>query len=443
MLRCKGDAGLGTVTYAPVPPEPASALDGDEAQGTSLVRPRRPAGRCGPPPTLGHFVPIEHEHALDHFHRALRRLAAGDDEDGKVRILAYGASHTQSDLYTGYLRAYLQRRFGNGGQGFVLLGRVNRWYRTLDTGVWHRGLSVRHARFGGVEDEPLGLFGAAAVGRRGDAFAEIITGKSSENTQFEVHYFNQPKGGSFTLSVDGRRVRRVWTAADVLGSAHCSFEATPGRHAIRVRLNGDGPVRLFGITAETIHPGVVVDTLGINGARMDDALRWSEDVWIEAVRRRRPDLVTFAYGTNEAMSGLGSVDRYEQAVRAVLSRLRKAAPEASCLLISPFDVSKHEKGRRKAPADLSETIDAQRRVAGEMGCGFWDGRAFMGGEGSMASWINAKPPLAGSDGIHLTRLGYVYAGIGLGDALMRVYDLPHGSMASLTPRTTRARGRRR
>jgi lysophospholipase L1-like esterase len=156
-------------------------------------------------------------------------------------------------------------------------------------------------------------------------------------------------------------------------------------------------------------------------------------VWVEAVRHRKPDLVTFAYGTNEAMSGLGTVARYERDVRAVLKRLHKAAPQVSCVLISPFDVLKRKKGRRNTPVELSETIDAQRRVGGELGCGFWDGRAFMGGEGSMRDWIKAKPPLASGDGIHLTRLGYVYAGVGLGDALMRAYDLQRGAMASLAP----------
>src|SRR5690606_13988757 len=63
---------------------------------------------------LGSFVAIENEGALETFHEQLERLATGRDQDGKVRILAYGASHTQGDLFTSYLRYYLQSRFGNG-----------------------------------------------------------------------------------------------------------------------------------------------------------------------------------------------------------------------------------------------------------------------------------------------------------------------------------------
>jgi hypothetical protein len=54
----------------------------------------RPAWRNGN--SLGSFIGIENEAALEHFHESLERLATGRDD--KVRILAYGASHTQGDL---------------------------------------------------------------------------------------------------------------------------------------------------------------------------------------------------------------------------------------------------------------------------------------------------------------------------------------------------------
>jgi hypothetical protein len=370
------------------------------------------------PPVLGTFVPIEQELALAQFHRALGRLLAGDDDDGKVRILAYGASHTQADAYPGYLRAYLQSRFGNGGRGFVPLGRVNTWHRTLDTRVRHRLLTVHHARSGAdVAREPLGLFGAALVGRHGDAFGEITTAEESQNTRFEVHYWTQPGGGDFGLYVDGRRLARIPTKGDGQAPGYYLFEATPGRHQIRVQLRGNGPVRLFGIVAETANPGLVVDTLGIGGSRMGGHLHWDEDGWIEAVRRRKPDLVTFAYGTNEAADKHLPIPAYEMQLRAVLSRLRKALPEVSCVLIAPFDLP------LSAHSRLVSILDAQRRISKEFGCGFWDAHRFMGGKGSIRRWASAKPPLASSDHIHLTRRGYAYAGLAIGDALMRVYDL--------------------
>jgi lysophospholipase L1-like esterase len=373
------------------------------------------------PSALGHFVPIENEAALDHFHKALARLAAGNDDDGKVRIMAYGASHTQADTYTGYLRAYLQSRFGDGGQGFVLLGRVNQWYRTSDTRALHRGLTIHHARYRlDGHDEPLGLFGAALVGRYAGSFGEIITSKTSPNTQFELHYFKQPDGGDFSVHVDGKTTARIQTKSERAGLGWHSVEASPGQHRIRAQLHGSGPVRLFGISAETAGAGVVVDTLGIGGSRMTSNLRWQQDCWTEALRHRSPDLVTFAYGTNEAMAPEESLASYERQLRAVLARLRKASPHVSCVLIAPFELPARAHGRL-FQTRLVKIVHAQRRVSKELGCGFWDGYAFMGGEGSMRRWMLAD--LASTDQIHLTRRGYVYVGIALGDALMRAYDL--------------------
>ena len=48
------------------------------------------------------------------------------------------------------------------------------------------------------------------------------------------------------------------------------------------------------------HPGVVLHTLGINGARYGTALAWNEEAWLREVARRPPDLVILEYGGNEA-----------------------------------------------------------------------------------------------------------------------------------------------
>lgn len=411
MRRLAQDRALGF--------EAASAPD-VLAYATSAFTP----ATASPELAHGRFVPIENEAALAGFHAALAELAAGRDPDGKVRILAYGASHTQADLYTGYLRSYLQNRFGDGGQGFVLLGRVNRWYRTLDTSASHRAATVIHARQReGLDNEPLGLFGAAFVGKHANATGEIVTSKHSLNTRFELAYLAQPKGGSFTLSVDGIAVAKLSTRADSMKMAYYAFTAPAGQRRISVRPAGNGPVRWFGVVLESDSPGVVLDTLGISGSRITDQLRWNEQLWADAYRRRAPDLVTFAYGTNETKDTDLSLANYEIQVRAVLARFRRTTPEVSCVLISPFDLTAADRPR------LLRIHAAQRRISREFNCGFWDGYAFMGGEGGMRRWNYAKPPLASSDNVHLTRRGYVYTGIALGDALMRAYDAPSAEAA--------------
>src|SRR5207244_1435232 len=106
----------------------------------------------------------------------------------------------------------------------------------------------------------------------------------------------------------------------------------------------------------------------------------------------------------------------------VLTRLRKALPSASCVLVGPGDFPKSEHGAWETQPRLLEIIAAQRRIAPEYGCGFWNTFEFMGGAGSMAAWARATPRLGSPDHIHLTPRGYVRMGLDLGDALMRAYD---------------------
>ena len=71
------------------------------------------------------------------------------------------------------------------------------------------------------------------------------------------------------------------------------------------------------------------------------------------------------------------------------------------------------------------TAQLERRsveLAAAKGCAFWDALAFMGGEGSMALWVQSTPQMGRADYIHLTRRGYVRLGMAFTDALMQGFD---------------------
>ena len=80
----------------------------------------------------------------------------------------------------------------------------------------------------------------------------------------------------------------------------------------------------------------------------------------------------------------------------------------------------------------AQLIQAQHRVAVEMGCGFFDLVAFMGGPLSMVTWASAEPAYGSQDHVHFTRTGYERLGNVLLDALLEGFD-PPGSTA--TPAT--------
>lgn len=377
---------------------------------------------------LGLFEPLQVPESglppLQHFYDALHELRAGRDADGKVRVLVYGASHTDADVYPHYLRSYLQQRFGDGGHGFVHIAKPWRWYGHVEMNV--EGLAkwqTEHAQASDArQDGYFGLLGASLASSSKTAWGKVSHRGGSVGSRYEIYYLQQPKGGNFTVVVDGQKSVTVRTKADDYSAGYYAMQLEEGQHTIEVRPLGNGEVRLFGMTVEREQPGVVVDTLGIGGTRMSNLLAWDEGVWGDNVRRRAPDLMVFAYGTNSAV---GEVDgeAYAQSMREVIDRTRRIAPQASCLLIGPGSFPKRLDDGTFGPREsVNKVIRATQIVAAEKGCAFWDLQAFMGGELSMLDWATSTPKMAKGDLIHLTRRGYVRMGMGLVDALMLGFD---------------------
>jgi len=380
-----------------------------------------------PEQPLGLDIAIEDRDGMSMaaFHRALRRAATGE---GQARIVVYGASHVASDLFTGYIRDELQTRFGDAGHGFVLPVHPWRRYR-------HRGVEIQSSRddwtplrirAGDRESDYFGLAGVTVETDVAGAFGVVRTSDRHElgsaAGRLELFYLQQPGGGSFDVIVDDRVVERVSTAADAPQAGYWTGHVPDGPHSLGVRVVGDGMVRLFGAVLERDRPGVIVDTLGINGARARYQLLWEDALYREHLARRHPDLVVLAYGTNEAGDD-ESMAHYEAQLREVVARVRETVPEAACLLVGPSD--RPVRVDRRTYEDRPRTaalIEVQHRVATDLGCGFFDLVAFSGGPMSMVSWARSNPAFGQPDHVHYTRYGYHRLGEVLFGAMMEGFD---------------------
>jgi lysophospholipase L1-like esterase len=378
--------------------------------------------------------------ALDSLHAALHRARKGK---GQARLVFLGASHTASDLFTGVIRRGLQRRYGDAGHGHVLPAKPWRWYRHSDVNIQATD-GWRPDRLGqpdSCEDGLNGIAGVSLSSSSAEDSARVWTSRDGpvgrRASLLEVWYLVQPAGGSFQVLVDDRPVRIVSTAGPEPGSRYAEFKVADRGHSIEIRPVGDGEVRLFGVVLERRRHGVVLDTLGVPGARAADILSWNPGIFRDQLARRKPDLFALAYGTNEAGDDDVPIEDYEASLREVLARFREVAPDASCLLIGPSDrpMPLFEGGFGPRPR-TSEINDVQRRVAGDTGCAYLDLIAFMGGEMSMVQWVNAKPPLASRDHVHFTRLGYER----LGEALLKAL-LPKSPSRKPKPRIPAAPAR--
>jgi lysophospholipase L1-like esterase len=178
-----------------------------------------------------------------------------------------------------------------------------------------------------------------------------------------------------------------------------------------------GAPRFYGVIAEGSQPGLVLDAVGIDGARLATALAWNESSFEAALRARAPSLVAFAFGTNEAFDA-DNLDKYRPQYQAMLARVRVAAPDADCLIVGPPDANAVSGGSEPRVAE----IDAlQRSIAGELGCGYVSQLEIMGGSGGYTRWVNQSPPLARGDRLHLSVKGYEVVAKTVADRLLDAY----------------------
>jgi lysophospholipase L1-like esterase len=293
----------------------------------------------------------------------------------------------------------LQNRFGNAGEGFVLIEKPWAWYQHRGVDLFGHGWTIDTAGHPGAPDGMFGLGGGSFTGT--DSASSRIVFRRARYSQFEVWYLRQPGGGSFTVSADEQVLGHVDTGGDSKSPGFAAFRADPAAGELSIQVER-GSVRIFGVTAESLGPGVVYDSLGLNGASVVVLARsFNEAHWAEELRHRNPDLLIVNYGTNEA--GFAPfVDRgYESEFREAIRRIHGALPDSSVLIMSPMDRGqKAESGEVETMPTIPRIVDIQRRVAEETGCAFFDTFDAMGGEGTMARWYSAEPRLVAADLIH-------------------------------------------
>lgn len=394
-----------------------------------------PAATSAPTPPSASAVPtkpgvrsslVTHEPnglALPRFYAALAALEQRE-RTLPVRVLWLGDSHTAAEYLTGALRARLQARFGAGGPGFVRVGvksyRHSQVHWSCDGG-W-KIEPMPPPRRTVFEDGVFGLGGLRAVSddTHAQAAFELKSGAAHGKLRWQLWYSLGPRA-SFRVRLGG--ISTLVNAAQSLpelpgaGFSTLSLDSEPTAKFELFTLAGKA--RFYGLFVEASEsPGLVLDTVGIDGARVATTLAWGEKSFETALQLRAPALVAFAFGTNEAFDG-DRMEKYRSQYQALLARVRLGAPDADCLLVGPPDAT--------APGGTSEPrvaeIDSlQRTVAAELGCGYLSQLQIMGGPGGYDNWLRQWPQLARGDRLHLTPKGYEVMGNALADHLLEAYE---------------------
>lgn len=394
---------------------------------------------------------------LDSFWSSLSDLETSDRE--LVRIGWFGDSHTAADGWTGRTRMRFQERFGNGGRGFVWAGKPHKDYRPVgvradnsDGWVVSNGLYAREegSKSGRAGWKLFGMSGFSLCTEKKGAEAWLELTGSPVETSGEVYFVEWADGGSLSWSWnDGsfHTIRTKHSGEAGLGIQRFSVDAT-GSRRLTVK-NKRGRNCLLGTVFEG-QKGLILDSMGINGARLFTPSRFTDPYFPQMLEDRHYDLIVFAYGTNEASDARFEADKYRASAMAGVEHVRSRSPWSACLVIGPPLFGSKQGDSVVASPNLGAVSQVLADVALANGCGWLDLAGYMGGPASINDWFARGPqvvdrlmekygltldadyvnkvktentPLLAKDVVHYHSAGYVLLGELTYKAIMNSYDL--------------------
>lgn len=432
------EPSVETVAALPPPTIGEALLDEETLHRPELVQPERPvleSNRRGPiaapdqPPLEAIDVDeppvklVDPSGAMHAFYRSLTHSAR--KEAGAItRILYHGDSMVASDYVTSTLRRKFQDQFGDSGHGFVLM--ANAWAAYFHSDVFRfstRGWSVSRIVGPYLKD---GLYGLGGVSFKGPPGIHAQFGTAKEGnygrkvSSFEVAYLKQPGGGLLRVNVDGAFHSLVDTDAPENDSAFYRVEVEDGEHLLELSTER-GEVRAFGVVLERSQPGVVLDAIGIQGARIRFLDKQDDAHWATQLRWRNPALLVFQFGANESGDGFAySMPDYHQTMKEVILQAQRALPGASCLILSALDRARNSEWGLITVPIIPHIVEQQRKTALDVGCAFWNTYEAMGGKGSMARWVQRG--LGQADLTHPTSVGADIIGNWVYQAVIKDYQ---------------------
>ncbi len=406
-----GESQLGLETTAPGAAPGATKLLPAQAQEAKALEQAPPVPLLDPSGK-----------ALDGFFKALSQTAR-KSPGAITRIAHFGDSIIVSDYVSGTLRRKLQATFGDAGHGFVLI--ANAWPSYFHNDVSRyatAGFSVSRIVGPYAADGLYGL-GGVSFNTPPNVLARVGTAESGDFgrrvSSFSLYYLEQPQGGTLELSLDGGPASELSTAGPAAQSKVHTLKVPDGSHQLSLQTKR-GTSRLFGLVLEREGPGVVLDALGIQGARIRFMDKQDDQHWADQLQLRSPNLLVYEFGANESTDGfLYPMPDYHRTMREVLQQGKRALPEASCLVIGAMDRAAKVGDEIVSLRVMPELLANQKRAALDAGCAFFDTWTAMGGARSMPRWV--RKGLGQADLTHPTGVGAEIIGTWIYRALMQSY----------------------
>lgn len=336
------------------------------------------------------------------FYRALDNVAS---ESRPVRVAVFGDSFIEADIFTADLREMLQKRYGGCGVGFVSITSMTNGFRP----------TVRHS-FGGwsshavtdsvyFDPKKQGVSGHYFIPGK-NAYVEL-RGQSKYASLLDtcqeasIFFYNKD-----TIDLSVRVNRGEVQNRRFVPNRHLQKWQVNGRiGSVRWTVNRADSALFYGMTMDGGR-GIIVDNFSMRGSS-GLSLRTIPAQMLKEFNEQRPyDLIILQYGLNVATQRGYNYDKYQKGLMAAIEHMKQCFPQSGFLLLSIGDRDyKADTGELRTMPGVKNLIRYQQAVAAESGIAFWNMFEAMGGDGSMAKLVHAKPSMANYDYTHINFRG--------------------------------------
>lgn len=339
-----------------------------------------------------------------------RLLAIQTKHKGVLRIVHIGDSHLQADMMSSIVRNGIQNYFGNAGRGMVFpyqLAKSNApadIYATSNI-VWqynrcaHPEISI-----------PTGVSGFGIHSNQGNAYVYMRLKDVDGKPQYfnKLTFFLSPDSLCYTLTAPGINTPVSLNAHPGIDAPSFTYQSDSLLSEFKLARNGDcnpsGTFSFYGVSLErTDVPGIVYNTIGVNGAQYDQftnvPLFWKQLATLKA------DMYIVSLGTNEAQNLGIREEEMMQKCSNFLDQIRAINPNAIVLITTP--AGSYYKAS-KPNAAIQTVSNGMIRFCKEQKLPYWDLYHVSSGYAGAIAW--KKYGLMSHDLVHYNPQGYKLQG---------------------------------
>jgi lysophospholipase L1-like esterase len=327
----------------------------------------------------------------------------------QIHIVHLGGSHLQADIYTHRMRQELQSFYPGvlGSRGFFFPYSIAHTNSPSNLRITSKGEWETCKNTQPEPAYPLGLSGITSILKSPFGQIEIVA-------RYD------------TLTSYDFNLVRIFCNADNSGMVP---EVNPGESGQHVSLCREGgyveyhlddytdtlvitvtqpdsarhPFELYGISLENDDPGVIYNSIGVNGAKLESYNKCG--LFVQQLRALDPEWVIISIGTNEGNTRQFDAVTYRSQYLTLLDSIRSASPGAAILMTVPNDSYILKRYINNNTARMREIIFD---IARTQHLGVWDFYTIMGGLNSVKSWYSSG--LMNKDHIHFNKPGYLLKG---------------------------------